>query len=377
MPTRQRRRAVAADILLTAGVAVAGLTVPVEPGGRFVVDGDRGVPAAFVAVVLAQSVPLLWWRRRPIAVLAAVNVATFAAPLLGASGSLAAVAAAFPLYALSTARTVRVSLPLALAVSVGDLVYPWVPGVPDDGLSPAQLALLSFGSNLGLWAAGRATRHRRSVRERQRRADEEQVRADERARIARDLESVIAHHLSTMMWEAGAGEPALDGQRDRAGESLLRIHHAGSQALTALHRLLGILRADGDASRSPEPTVAELPRLVAHVREAGWPVTLDVLGVPRPLPPDLDGCVYQVVQEVIGEVVRGRGPGRVGIHLAYAETALEVTVTNGDPAAGHREPPAAARLAAIRERVALFDARVEASPGPDGGWLVRACFPLS
>lgn len=371
------RRARVADILLAVGVAVAGLTVPIEAGGRLVVDGDRGVAAAFVAVVLAQTVPLLWWRRRPIAVLAAVTAATFVAPLLGAAGSLAAVAAAFPLYAASAAYGVGVSLPLAVAVGVVDLVYPWVPGVPDDGLTTAELAVYALGSNLALWVAGQVTRRRRSAGDRRRRADEERVRADERARIARDLESVIAHHLSTMVHEADAGEQAVDGHRDRAGESLLRIHHAGSQALTALHRLLGILRAaDADAGHSPQPTVAELPRLVAHVREAGWPVTLDVRGVPRSLPPDLDVCVYQVVQEAISEVARARGPGRAGIRLAYGEAALEVTVAHGEPGSGYRPPHAGDRLAAVRERVARFGGRVEAGPGPDGGWLVRARFPL-
>ena len=76
----------------------------------------------------------------------------------------------------------------------------------------------------------------------------------ERARIARELHDIVAHHLAVMVVQAGAGRmAAASDDAARRAERLSGIRAAGGEALGEMARLLDLLEAERDT----------LPRLLS------------------------------------------------------------------------------------------------------------------
>ena len=106
--------------------------------------------------------------------------------------------------------------------------------------------------------------------------------ARERARIARELHDVVAHHVSLMAVQAEAATSLLPGQPEAAGRSVEIIGQTARQALTELRRLLGVLRGPGEQQleTAPSPSLGDLGAVLEKVRSAGLPVELRVEGSP-------------------------------------------------------------------------------------------------
>ena len=76
-------------------------------------------------------------------------------------------------------------------------------------------------------------------------AREEQAVLEERARIARELHDVIAHHVSAIAIQADTGR--LTDAADGAAQ-FEAIGDTAREAMTEMRRVLGVLRADAGAS---------------------------------------------------------------------------------------------------------------------------------
>ena len=115
--------------------------------------------------------------------------------------------------------------------------------------------------------------------ERERELLAEQAVAEERVRIARELHDVVAHNVSLMVVQAQAlAATGAVAAADR--DALQRIADLGREAMSEMHRMLGVLRLQGGAGaeREPQPGVRDLPALVVRTREAGLTVELSVKG---------------------------------------------------------------------------------------------------
>ena len=101
----------------------------------------------------------------------------------------------------------------------------------------------------------------------------EQAVTAERARIARELHNIVAHHLSVVVLQA-AGARASGRASDR---TLEKIEHSGRQALTEMRRLLGCGEPDEEPELNPSPDWAKCrPWPRASARRAcryGWSST--------------------------------------------------------------------------------------------------------
>ena len=109
----------------------------------------------------------------------------------------------------------------------------------------------------------------------------EQAAAAERARIARELHDIVAHHLSVVVLQAAgaraSGKPA--------GATLEKIENSGRQALAETRRLLGVLRdPDEETGLAPQPGIGDLDALADSVRAAGLPVTWSSAAIARGCP---------------------------------------------------------------------------------------------
>jgi len=200
--------------------------------------------------------------------------------------------------------------------------------------------------------------------------------AAERARIARELHDVVAHCVSVMVIQAGAAEDLLDRDPDAARQPLRAVQHTGQQAVAELGHMLGLLRGAAPADALlPQPGVAQLPELVAQVRDAGLTVDYEVQGGPRDLPPGVDVALFRLVQEALTNVLKHARGARTTVVLRYTDASVELAVrddgrsTSSGPGLGHG-------LIGMRERVALYGGTLEAGPRPDGGFAVEAVIPV-
>lgn len=193
------------------------------------------------------------------------------------------------------------------------------------------------------------------------------------------MHDVVAHHVSMMVVQAEAGPVAVERNPDRATAAFDSISATGKQALTEMRRLLGVLRADTDGLRAPQPGASQIPDLVSGVRAAGLDVDLEIRGPTRQLPPALDLSAYRLLQEALTNVLRHAGPARATVRIDYDPDGLRLEVTDdGIGALGVEQPDGAAGhgLVAMRERVALVGGSLEVGPRAGGGWTVRAVLPL-
>lgn len=202
--------------------------------------------------------------------------------------------------------------------------------------------------------------------------------AAERARIARELHDVVAHHVSVIVVQAGAALEVLPSSPDRARDALLAIESTGRGAMTELRGLLGVLSDTGDeVTMSPQPGVAQLDALLRQVDAAGLPAILSVQGQPRPLPAGIDLAVYRLIQEALTNALKYSGLARTEILLDYRETELTLEIL--DEGEGEIPSPDGAPgrgLIGMQERVALYGGTMEIGRRRSHGFAVRARLPL-
>jgi signal transduction histidine kinase len=231
------------------------------------------------------------------------------------------------------------------------------------------------------WLVGFLYRRHRDARAHEERArlleaERETAAAHERARLARELHDIVSHNVGMIAVQATAGDVVFDDDPEQARAALRAIESGARDALAELRRLLGLLR-DGDraAAVAPQPTLAELTELIERVRGAGIDVELDVYGTPRPIEAALELSVYRVVQEALTNVVRHANATRAWATLRWLPDTLEVEVADNGRGYASRADGGHG-LVGIGERVSLLDGVLETGPAADGGFSVRARFPL-
>jgi signal transduction histidine kinase len=241
------------------------------------------------------------------------------------------------------------------------------------------------GAQFGLAAAGIMVLVRVVVggRDRQLRiaAREQHVAAreavvEERERIARELHDVIAHHVSTMVMQAGAERRTLGEEQAETREVLGTIEHVGRAALTEMRRMVSMLRQDPGQELAPQPTLADVPELVAQMRAAGLPVAVQVSGEPRELAQGIELSAYRIVQEALTNALKHASGAHATVEIRYEPDQLELVVRDDGRATTAAVDGGGHGLVGMRERVAMYGGSIEAGPGLDAGYAVRVRLPV-
>ncbi|HVH51778.1 MAG TPA: histidine kinase [Gaiellaceae bacterium] len=360
-----RRHPKLVDALVVLGLAAAYVGGAVH--GR---DWHGNVPLALVLVA-----PLIFRRRFPVEVLAAVTAAT-AVSVFAFAGA-PPIPEALAVYTVAVQLSRRTSL---LASGAAALLLAICAVAADENGSLVGIVLMLgaawvVGDNLGTRRAyTRALEERAERLEREQEAERARAVAEEQARIARELHDVLAHNVSVMVVQAAAANDVFESRPERAREALEAIEATGRSALGELRRLLGAIRSD-DASYAPQPGLDRIDELVAQVRAAGLEVAVSVEGIPQPVPAGVDLSAYRVVQEALTNTLKHAHATRADVALRYRIGELGVEVrdngtaeANGD-GGGHG-------LLGMRERVAIFGGSLDAGPVASGGFEVVARFPL-
>jgi signal transduction histidine kinase len=340
------------------------------------------VVLGYLALMLTQSVPFLWWRRIPL--LAAGLAATVLAIRTGLgqnpySAAAATAVGAFGLGAWGNRRIRRAARVLTVAAAVAAAVVL----LTSHGLRQQALPLALLATALGLGEVTAANRDASAAAARL-------AHDAERSRFARELHDVLSHQLSAIAVQAGAARLASQRDPGAAVRTVGGIEDIARQGLIELNRIVGALRRDEheQLDRRPQPRLGDLPDLVDGARAAGLPVRLAIAGQPRSLPPTVELAAYRVVQESLTNALRYARSAATSVALSYRDDGLDLLVENDAPAtpvpgheavrAGERPVQGGARgLQGLAERAQLLGGRLQAGARPDGGFSVHAWLPVS
>lgn len=244
--------------------------------------------------------------------------------------------------------------------------------------------------------AALATEQARLLREQRSQLADQAVKLD-RVRIARELHDAVAHHVSLMGLQAAVARRSLpdDPSSTRAREQLEAVESNAREAIEELQGILATLRESdaeaptapqsNDAARTSSPStrgVDQLPDLIEQLRAAGLNVELTTVGEPKQLTPSTNLSVYRIVQEALTNVRKHAGPAaNAEVRLRYGDDRLELDVTDDGigatsaPQHGH-EGHGGRGILGMRERALAVGGTLEAGPRVDGGFRIRASFPV-
>ncbi|MHB8398730.1 MAG: sensor histidine kinase [Candidatus Limnocylindrales bacterium] len=206
---------------------------------------------------------------------------------------------------------------------------------------------------------------------------------EERARIARELHDVVAHNVGLIVLQAGGARSVLGSDPDRARTALQQVEETGRQTLAEMRHLVGILRVDEGASRQPLPRLERLPALLDEARASGLTVELTVEGPVAELPAGLELAAYRLVQEALTNVRKHAPTSHAEVRVCYEPDRIRIEVSDdGGPSGAVRDPARNTSgpghgLIGMRERVQMYEGRMQAGPMSDGGFRVEAVLPLS
>ncbi|TDB96500.1 sensor histidine kinase [Micromonospora fluostatini] len=381
--------------LLPWGVALV-LCVVLLPTTIGVLTATYGLGGGIAsALAVAQTVPLLLAVLHPLRAWYVVFVADVAGALvlLGA-GFEAGLPWPFP--PMEIVGYVGLCLALGLRERRRTLLRVWL-ATAGAGVALAFLApdgtsgngvLLTILSGVALLLAG-ALREWHEVRRRlvvqETISEAERGRRtllEERARIARELHDVVAHHMSVITVQAGTAEYRLDGLTPQAKEEFTAIAATARESLGEMRRLLGVLRSEETHGELvPQPGLQQVGHLVEATARAGGPV--EFTPCDADVPEAVGLSAYRIVQEALANVVR-HAPGAstlVSLSLSEDGEQLTVLVVNDAPPVPPTVPlevnGTGHGLVGMRERVRLLGGSLDAGPLPDGGFRVAARLPLT
>jgi signal transduction histidine kinase len=202
---------------------------------------------------------------------------------------------------------------------------------------------------------------------------------EERARIARELHDIVAHHLTVIAIESEAARLTSPELSAAAGGRLEAIAATAREALTETRRLLGVLREDtgGEADRAPQPGLGELDELIDRARATGTPITLRSDGEVAPLPHSIDTAAYRIVQEALTNARRHATGAEVDVEMSYRDHALHLRVRDYGPGVPNGETVVGHGLTGMRERATLAGGTFSSGPAVGGGFEVVAVLPTS
>jgi signal transduction histidine kinase len=203
----------------------------------------------------------------------------------------------------------------------------------------------------------------------------------ERARIARELHDVVAHHISMIAVQAEAARLTTPGMPAAGAARLSEIGDTARAGLTEMRRLLGVLREDAEpdtaAARHPQPGLRQLNELLDEARGvSGSGTRLIVSGPPVPLDPGVELAAYRIIQEALTNARRHAPGAAVDVELHYTENVLRVRVRDNGPGTSHWPPAGGHGLTGMRERAAAVAGELRVGSATVGGFLVEAALPI-
>lgn len=390
---RVRDRPVMLDIAFALLVLVVEIITLV---GSTEAPGEAREPDVVALVFIAAgALSLVWRRRRPVEVLIFLGV-LMVGFYIRDYGSFMSIVGLAGLYAAAVhamnRRRAWITISAFIIALFGTATFSLLDRPNGFDAEGAAAMLLSIGIVVFVGVVARNREQifvkaeaRADEAEADRAAAAERARTEERLRIARELHDVVAHGMSVISVQAAAAQEIAPTDPERAIELMRTVETTSRESLNEMRRMLGVLRNNQtsqegqQASREPQPSLADIEATITHCRDAGLETGFSVSGEERPLSPGLELTVYRIVQEALTNVLKhGGSAATASVELLYDDMTLLVRIadTGRGLVAGLSGTNSGNGLVGMRERVELYDGTLTAGPKPGGGYMVTATMPL-
>ena len=374
---RRSLRDWAVDALVTAVALGLGAAALHDTWAR------HDTPTLVLDLVLGVAATAALWdrRRHPVGVAAFVIPAAAVSAFSGGAGLVVLFNAAIRCDRRALGWIVVASLASSVLYSL--LYATSVADFRDNVL----IGILLFGFAVGWGLFVRVRRdlvvqlHERATRlEEEGRLRADQARAAERERIAREMHDVLAHRISLLSLHAGALEYRPDAPAAEIEATAGVVRESAAAALEELRDVIGVLREGTESeARPPQPTLADLPALIAESRAAGMRVEAELR-----LPAEEDGAAsaartaYRIVQEGLTNA-RKHAPGTlVRVRVVADEETIAIEVRNRAPLSPVPRPAlpgAGSGLIGLGERVTPAGGELRHGLAADGDFVLAATLP--
>jgi signal transduction histidine kinase len=375
-PWRSARLRRLASLAAIAGGVIVALTVLRTVSRSDYQDDQYFVWLELGLLLAAPRFPLITWRLGLLAAVLDVLTVENVAGING--GQFALLLVIFCVAAATVERTVlwwMCTLTVALS-------WLWVP-VKGSVQPSATATVITVALTVAIDAAKGRRGARQQLAVEAAHVEREQAHRavlEERARIARELHDVVAHHMSLIAVQAETARYRINEVPEGVNAEFGAISDAARDALSEMRRLLGVLRNDEAAARAPQPQIEQISELIDTARNAGVPVEYSLDGAVDAIPPAVGVCAYRIVQEALSNATRHAPGASVSVQIHRDRDEVRLTITNGpgrsvallseDPGPGHG-------LTGMRERAVLLGGALTAEPLRAGGFSVTAVLPLT
>jgi signal transduction histidine kinase len=247
----------------------------------------------------------------------------------------------------------------------------------------ALIACVLAALGLGLASAARHAlvdelRERAQRLERERDQQGQLAAAAERARIAREMHDIVAHHLTAIVTLSDGAAAQVRRSPERAEAAMADIASTGRLALRDTRHLLGVLREDDAPAELAPASEISVDQLIERVRGTGLPVRYETVGDAAVADSAVRLCVYRVIQEALTNTMKHAGKEtHATVRVQYTPSEVRVLAEDdGQGAVAAPPPPSGHGLQGMGERVRAFGGEVSSGPRAPHGWTVSARVPV-
>lgn len=183
---------------------------------------------------------------------------------------------------------------------------------------------------------------------------------EEQAQLARDVHDVVGHSLAVILAQAESAQ-YLD-EVDTQGLKRT-MENIATSARTSLDDVRQVLSSTSGTA-VPQARHADLDSLIEGVRASGHEVVTSDVGVPQPMPPELEVVAFRVLQEMLTNAIKhGRRDRPVHVERHW-EGDLRIEVSNTvDHASEETQPiqavPGGQGLDGMRGRLEAVGGRLD------------------
>ncbi len=150
---------------------------------------------------------------------------------------------------------------------------------------------------------------------------------EEKARIARDLHDVVAHHMSLVVVQAQTAPYRVADVSEQARAEFESIGASAREALNEVRGMLGVLRSDGQLpEHAPQPAAVDVLAVLDAARRAGVPVDWVLEGELAAVPDTAGLALYRIVQESLSNASRHAPGTAVRVTITVRPGAVEVVI---------------------------------------------------
>lgn len=203
---------------------------------------------------------------------------------------------------------------------------------------------------------------------------------EERKRIARELHDESAQALTALIMSIQAAQDALPREMDKERERLAKAKAQSIHALTEMRQMILDLRPTALDDLGLVPAIRWYTE--THLQPLGIQFSVEMAGIKRRLPPEIETSLFRISQEAINNVAKHSHAKRADILFQIREKDVECVVRDDgigfdvDARLSHKGPDMGLGLLGLQERVNLLGGSLSIESGPGKGSRLGITIPL-